>query len=252
MTGAISAALWVSCAERRPAARVRLVCFPYAGGGAQVYRGWAAALPPSVEPWLVHLPGREQRINEAPIANLSELVAALDYALGGFLDRSVAFFGHSMGALLAFELARTRYKDGNSLPQCLILSAHEAPHLPNRRPPIHALPDDDFIEQVGRLNGTPAALLENRKVMKLLLPQLRADFKAVETYQFIDGPPLPVPITICAASDDPDVDVGQLNEWRRYSRVSCRVQIFEGGHFYLHEHRPQLLSHVSRALQRSA
>lgn len=226
---------WIAYHRPRPAPRVRLFCFPYAGGGASIYRGWSAALHPDIEVWPVQLPGREGRIREPAFSRADELVAALLGGLAEPLARGpFAFFGHSMGALIAFELARALRLAGTAGPLHLFVSARRSPDLPARDDDIHDLPEPEFRARLRELNGTPEAVLEHPELMDLLGPLLRADFTLSETHDFVPGPPLACPITAFGGRDDADVTADDLSAWRRQTTAAYRLTMLAGDHFFLH------------------
>ena len=226
---------WVSIPAPRPDASVRLFCFPFAGGGASAYRSWASLFPPDVEVCAVQLPGREERFREPLLRHHQTLVA---HACGGMqrlLDRPFALFGHSMGALIAFECARRLRRHGHR-PVELFASACHAPQLPLPRKPIHDLPDAQLLREVGRLGGTPAQVLENAELMDLIKPVLRADLMLHETYAYGEEPPLDAPITALAGADDPVVRPAHIEPWSAQTSGPFAMKEFAGGHFFIHQH----------------
>lgn len=239
---------WVRCPASNPQARLRLFCFPYAGGSASVFHSWATALRSDIELNAVQLPGRENRLVDPPFIRLAPLVEALAQILPSYLDRPYVFFGHSMGALIGFELARRFRKQGSPGPACLIVSGHRAPHLPDRRPPIHHLPDVRFIEELRRLNGTPEEVLQHEELRDLLLPVLRADFAVCETYLFAPEQPLDCPIFVIGGEQDPEVSQDELAAWQLHTWSAFSLHMIPGDHFFLHSARPLLLNAVNRAL----
>lgn len=215
-----------------PAAPLRLVCLPYAGGAASIYRQWPQALSPDIEVVAVQPPGRENRLREAPHQRMGDLIDELMAALESSLDRPLGLFGHSLGALTAYELAHALVRRGHP-PACLVVSGRRAPHLPALRPPMAHLDDAAFIERLRELGGTPEAVLLHDELMELLLPVLRADFALLESYQPTEYPPLPCPMLVCGGIDDDDVSLADLDAWRPHAAGAFRVARFPGGHFYL-------------------
>lgn len=225
-----------------PGARARLFCFPYAGAGASVYRPWAAAFAPSIEIIGVQLPGRESRFTEPPFDRVGPLLDALLPAILPELDRPsthasrpFAFFGHSLGALVAFELCRRLRAAGAPLPAQLFVSGRNAPQTPLDDEPLHALSDEDLIAGLIRYNGTPAAVLADKELMELVLPVVRADFAIHETYAYKSEPPLDLPITAFGGEADNTVDEAHLEAWRAQTSRGFRRQMFPGDHFYLND-----------------
>ena len=246
MTPASATGPWLAVPRPNPSAPSRLFCFPYAGGGASVYRRWADTFPPSVELCAIQLPGRETRFEEPTFDRLPPLVEALGRALGPALDRPFTFFGHSLGALVNFELTRWLRRLGRPLPARLLVSARRAPQLPSHEPPIHALPEPAFRRKLRRLDGTPAAVLDNDELMALVLPVLRADFAVGETYAYTPEAPLDVPVTAFAGRGDPLASPEQMEPWRDQTTAAFRLQVFPGGHFFLNTATAALLEAVAR------
>lgn len=237
---------WALCFKPRASARLRLFCLPYSGGGTMIFREWPDGLPQDVDLWAVKLPGRERRFAEPAIPSISELADRTIAGLGALLDGPYAIFGHSMGALLGFEMAR---RLRSHPPVKLIASGHSAPQIPREREaPRYDLPHDQFIQELVRLEGTPAEVLENRELLEILLPALRADFQAAETYTYAPGPPLACPIAAYGGSGDAEVSVEQVEAWREQTSGGFVMRIFSGGHFFLHERRAELLEQLGRDL----
>jgi len=234
---------------RRPATAVRLVGMPHPGGGASAYAWWADALPQWVEVAAVQLPGREDRIGEPPFQESPALVRSVADALQPFVDRPFALFGHSAGALLAFETARELHRIAGVRPVALLVSGEAAPHLPRDQAPLHTLPDDELGGQIGLRGGTPPELLANPELMELVLPTLRADLAAWETYEFVEGPRLTCPIVALAGADDPHVAVGAVDAWREHTTAEFRMHVLSGSHFYLADRREQVPEIVALELR---
>lgn len=231
-------------------AAVRLFCFPYAGVGGSVYVPWARELPPTVDVCPVQLPGREARLHEPACPWLSELVAALVPALEAYLDVPCALFGHSMGALMAFELARELRRQGKPGPALLFVSGRRAPHLGSRREPFSHLPDADFVAEIRRrYDGVPGEVLEHQDLMALLLPALRADISLIEHYVFLDGPVLDCPISAFGGQADPEASEAELTAWRQHTRGAFTHQIVPGDHFFIRSARAELVAAVAAGLQ---
>lgn len=240
---------WLKVFEPRPEASLRLFCFPYAGGGASVYRLWPRGLPAGVEVVGVQPPGRESRWRDEPFRHVAPMADEALRGLEANLDRPFAFFGHSMGAILAFEVARRLAVRGGSTPRHLIVSGRPAPTVPESHPPIHDLPREEFIEQIRRYSGTPEEVLRNDELMSLLEPLLRADFSVSESYEHSpDGPRLSLPLTALGGTDDQDVPVADLDAWSEQTSGPFRKHVVEGGHFFVNEQRDETLAIVARTL----
>jgi medium-chain acyl-[acyl-carrier-protein] hydrolase len=231
----------------RPRAKVRLFCFPYAGGGASIYRAWPDALP-HLDVCAIQPPGRETRMREPPFTRLDPLVDAAVEAILPLLDQPFAFFGYSLGAYVAFEAARRLRARGAPAPVRLFLAACSAPQTPRRRPPIHALPEPELIQEIRSYAGTPAAVLEHEELMTLLLPLLRADFGVFETYSSPAQPPLDVPLSILGGLTDEDAPRADLDAWREHTTRAFVLRMFPGNHFFINTERTRLLTSVLQDL----
>ena len=240
---------WIAGGERKPHARLRLFCFPYAGGAASVFRDWSDGLPADVEVCPVQFPGRGTRLMEPAYSQLPLLVGALAEALLPLLDRPFAFFGHSLGSLVSFELARSLQTKHKMRPIRLIVSAGPAPQIPHRGQPIHTLPEEEFSAELRRLSGTPEDLLNHKELMDIVLPSLRADFALFESYQYSWGPPLNCPISTYGGLSDQRVSHRDLEAWRDQTLASFSIRMFPGDHFYLKTTQTLLLQALTRELR---
>lgn len=240
---------WLAGQDARDTgAAFRLFCLPYAGGGAAIYRGWHAIAPGHIQVCAIELPGRGQRMAEAPFQRLAPMVRALARALDPLLDRPFAIFGHSMGGLIAFELARALRADGRPAPAHLFVSAVGAPGIPSGWRALRDAPDAELKEELRALDGTPPALLENDDLMAIMLPVVRADFSVLETYEYRAEQPLDVPITVFGGESDHVVPPWTLSGWRRQSARGARLQMFPGGHFFLQAAANDVVTAIGRAL----
>lgn len=240
---------WIYTPRPLAAPRLRLVCLPFAGGGSATYRGWEDGLPDDVELTIVIPPGRERRLFEPPVSDALQLVAQVRQALDPLLDRPFALFGHSMGALLSFELARALQREGGPTPERLFISAHRAPHRPYPRPPVSDLSATEFAEVLREFNGTPNEVLESTELFELLLPALRADFAVCETYVHREASPLECPIDVLCGRLDRDVTAENVVGWDAQTRAECQEHWFDGDHFFLNDQRAALLELVAQRLR---
>ncbi|MEU8238200.1 alpha/beta fold hydrolase [Actinoplanes missouriensis] len=240
------AAPWFLPFSRGEAARARLFCFSYAGGGASMFRGWRDALPGGVDIRAAQLPGRENRVGEPPARRIGPLVDALHEAITPYLDLPYAFYGHSMGALVAFELARRLRRAGAPEPAHLFLAAFRAPQLPNPNIKIHHLPDE-VLKTVLRTEGTPQHVLDNEELMRALLPTLRADIELCDTYEYRTEPALATPITVFGGHQDVRVSRSDLEPWQAQAAGPFRLVMLPGSHFFLHSAQDLLLDDIVRS-----
>lgn len=227
---------------------MRLICFPYAGGGASVFRSWANhEFLADTEICAVQLPGREARIAESPVDDLCQLVHTLGEVLEPYLDRPFAFFGHSVGALVSFELARELRRVRGIEPSHLFVSGCPAPHLPCSER-ICDLPEDEFLERLYRFNGTPSEVLSHPELMHMMLPALRADFSLRDRYLYREEPPLSCSITSFGGMGDTHVDGLMLRAWRQHTRERFQLWLFQGDHFFVRTAQEPLLEVLSSVL----
>lgn len=237
---------WIVRTKAHPS--LRLFCFPYAGGGASVFRQWGQKLPLEIEACPVYLPGRESRLNEPLYTELDPLVTALSEALQPHLDIPYAFFGHSLGGLLAFELARHLQAQQQIGPQHLFVSAHRAPQLPLKRTPIRALPDAEFRKALFKIGGTPAAVLAHEELMELLTPIIRADFTIYETYRYRPGAPLTCPLTAFGGTQDHLVSRAELEPWREQTSNTFTLTMLNGEHFFVQSAQDDIIRLIVQSM----
>ncbi len=237
----------------RPAPRarpaLRLFCFPYAGAGAAAFRDWDRGLPAELEVAAVRLPGRESRFLEEPYQALEPLIAALcDEVMARHRDVPFAFFGHSLGALVAYELTCALHERGAPLPAHLFASGRVAPHLKDPDGDVHRMSDAQLVVELRERGQTPEEILENEELLEMLLPAVRADFAVAELYQPRHQPPLPLPLTAFGGAEDPDVPEYAVRAWAEHTRAAFSSRMFPGGHFFLDEQRAPLLRAIAEQL----
>lgn len=226
-------------------ARLRLFCFPHAGVGASAYRAWSAPLAgDGVDVCPVQLPGRESRLVEPPYRAIEPLVEALVEGITPYLDRPYALFGHSLGALVAFELARSLRLRGAALPGHLVASGRIAPQRRDPRPTLHDLPDAALLRRVTELGGIPSALRAAPELIAFQLPLLRADLAVNENYRYVPAPPLPVPITAFGGEQDPKTDDAEIRAWAEQASGRFTMRTLPGGHFFVRDAVQQLLRYL--------
>lgn len=232
-----------------PDCLLRLFCFSYAGGSALDFLPWHKHVGPDVEICALQLPGRGVRLDEPPHHELQPLIQVLAREIKPWLDRPFAFSGHSLGGLLAFELARHCMRDGMPEPSRIFVSGCEAPQYRKARKPLSRMPDAELIEALRGYNGTPPEVLENKELMSLCLPFIRADFALVDDYAYETGPLLNVPITVLAGRFDAGVPSESVQEWRRETTAECCVEWFDGDHFFIQSRRNEVIRCVRDGLK---
>jgi medium-chain acyl-[acyl-carrier-protein] hydrolase len=242
---------WIIRPRLNSQARIRLFCFPFAGGGASFYRSWVNYLPPEIELCAVQIPGRENRLREPLFTKLRLLVDTLSPIIAEYINNiPFVFFGHSMGAWIGYEVIRELRRKGEFGPSYLFVSGRRAPHLAAIEPPKHNLSEAKFIDEIRRYNGTPELIMREPELMEIFLPVLRADFSIVETYEYENLGPVDCPITAFGGLQDNSVTLNDLESWRIHTSSEFRAKTFAGGHFYLKDLGPQLLSEIKRDISR--
>jgi medium-chain acyl-[acyl-carrier-protein] hydrolase len=241
--------LWLRRPQPNPLARLRLFCFHYAGGSANVYRTWPALLP-GIELCAVQLPGRENRLREAPFTQIEPLITALLGVLRPELDRPFAFFGHSMGAIIAYELAQALGRTAAPQPIHLLVSGRRAPSLPDPSPPLHHLLPDDMLRAIGQRYGNlPDLLLQDAELKAIYAPLLKADFSVVETYVPSTLAPLACPLSAFGGNADPIATEADLLAWRPLTQRHFALHLLPGSHFYLQQQTNALLAQIVATLK---
>ncbi|HRW10315.1 MAG TPA: alpha/beta fold hydrolase [Caldilineaceae bacterium] len=241
---------WLQVLPHNSAARLRLFCFPYAGGAASIYRQWQHYLPTTTEVCAVQLPGREQRIREQAFATMELLVEALLPNLLPHLDRPFALFGHSMGSLIAYALAQQLQQQYQLTPTHLLVSGRRAPFLPAPESPLHTLTDDKaFLTEIQqRYKNLPAVIFADAELRGLFVPLLRADFALVERYRSQDEPPLACPIVAFGGEADPHATALDLQAWQQLTSRAFALHRLPGDHFYLNQEGPALVTLIAAIL----
>jgi medium-chain acyl-[acyl-carrier-protein] hydrolase len=232
---------------------LRLLCFPFAGGGVSAFSTWSRDLPPDVcgdvEVWAIASPGRESRLREPPVTDMDALVADVVDGITSGLASPYMFFGHSMGALVSFEVARALRAAGSSGPAHMAVSAHRAPHLPNRHRRVRDIGDDQLVARLERLGGTPDAALSDSELRDVLLPTIRADLAMCEQYVYEEGEPLTCSMTGFGGSDDTEVSREEIAAWRCHTRGAFALRVLPGGHFFLDSARTLFLRLLARDMR---
>jgi medium-chain acyl-[acyl-carrier-protein] hydrolase len=235
---------WFPFRRPNPDAETRLFCFPYAGGGASIFRTWPPMLPP-VEVCAVELPGRETRFSEPLLRSVDAMAEQAAEAMRPLLDRPFALFGHSLGARVAFEVAR-RLQASGTPPRALVAAGSAGPGVGQREEPIAALPHAEFVQKLRELEGTPAEVLDNAELLEVYLPLLRADFEASEGYRLVPGELLRCRVCAYGGIQDHAVSSADLAAWSDIASAKAVLRRFPGNHFFLRSEEPRLLQAVAR------
>ncbi|WP_320782575.1 thioesterase II family protein [Streptomyces sp. CRN 30] len=227
-------------------AGVRLVCFPHAGGAASYFFPVSRQLSQVADVLAIQYPGRQERRREPFIGSVTDLADVLVEELRLWADRPLALFGHSMGALVAFEVARRLEHEGIR-PASFFASGRAAPSY-SRDEGVHRRSDEDLIAKVKELGGTAGSLLDDPDVMDMLLPVIRNDYRAVETYRLSPGPPLACPLVALTGDVDPQVSLEEAQAWRTFTTGKFDLYTYSGGHFFLDAHAASVLGTIRTAL----
>ncbi|MDN4524097.1 thioesterase II family protein [Fictibacillus fluitans] len=238
---------WFWCREPRLSPKIKVFCFPYAGGGSSIYRDWA--LGQDIELYAAQLPGRESRYKEPPISSMEDMIPKITEALLEYLDTPFALFGHSMGAVIAYEAACELKKKYGISPVHLFVSGRAAPQVNETGPDIYDLPQKTFIQRLTDLGGTPKEIIEDPIIFDFYEPMLRADFKLNATYQFTDREKLDCSISVLSGNKDKAVGTESLSSWREVTTGSATFEMFEGGHFFIRHQKRQIEKLMFRTLR---
>jgi surfactin synthase thioesterase subunit len=244
---------WIFGGRINPKAQCRLFCLPHSGSGASQFSSWKNFLPPNLDLCPIQLPGRENRLRETPFTRIRPLAENLAEVLEPYLDRPYILYGYSLGALVAFELARQLRRQKTNPAVSLFALARPAPHLAQTKNPLHRLPDDIFVaELTRRFNGMSPLILQDPELMKLLLPTLRADVTALETYVYQDEEPLDCPICAFGGSFDATTTEDELRAWRLHTHRSFELKVFQGDHFFIRTNQLSVLESISACIPESS
>jgi len=239
---------WLLRIRARPQAKLRLFCFPYAGAGASIFHRWPDVLNEEVEVLPVQPPGRETRYREPIHSRIEPLVEEAAAALAPALDRPFAFFGYSLGGLVAFETARELRRRGLAQPRLLLVAASPAPHAPKVHPPIAHLPEPEFLAQIRRIYAPPEEAWRVPELLALMLPILRADIDVYQHFAPRAEPPLDCPLHVFAGDGDRALTTAALEEWRVHTSAAFSARLFPGGHFFIQQQSAPLQRAVDRHL----
>ncbi|WP_432842512.1 thioesterase II family protein [Dactylosporangium sp. CA-092794] len=239
--------LWIRRYNTAPGSPIRLACLPHAGGSASFFVPVSRGLHPRIEVLAVQYPGRQDRRGEPSVADIPTLARLVAAELAGWLDRPLALFGHSMGATLGFEVGRILEKEHGQAPAWLFASGRRAPSR-HRDERVHEQDDNGLIAEMRRLSGTDAGILGDEELLRMILPAIRNDYRAAETYRYTPGPPLSCPITALVGDADPKVTVGEAESWREHTSAAFDLKVYPGGHFYLAKQQRAVLELIEARL----
>ncbi|MFJ4656780.1 thioesterase II family protein [Nocardia sp. NPDC088792] len=247
----IASGLWVRRYQPSPDSAVRLVCLPHAGGSASFFQPVARALTRTVDVLAVQYPGRQDRYAEPCIIDLRELAGHVFEAIKAWTDIPLALFGHSMGATVAFEVALRLEQELGVTPTVLFASGRRAPSQ-HRDEPVHLHDDNSLIAELLSLNGTDPNVLRDDEIRRMVLPAVRADYQAVETYRYEPGPKLKCRVVALVGDRDPRVSVADAKAWDEHTTGSFELRTFSGGHFYLVDELQDVLAVLATELTKTA
>ncbi|ABD11779.1 MULTISPECIES: thioesterase II family protein [Frankia] len=239
--------LWLRRFHPASASAPRLVCFPHAGGAASFYVPLSRALSPVAEVRSVQYPGRQDRRTERPETAIEPLADRIADVLRPLTDRPLAFFGHSMGSTVAFEVTRRLEAAGGPVPFVLFASGRRAPSA-SRAESVHLLDDEGFLREIRALGGTDPRILADPEILKLILPPTRADYRAIETYSAPSDAVIGTAITVLVGDSDAKATVAEAEQWRAHTTGAFTLKVFPGGHFYLSDQQAAVIDTVSAGL----
>jgi medium-chain acyl-[acyl-carrier-protein] hydrolase len=241
---------WFHVTSPRPGALLRLFCFHYAGGAAQMFKTWQQKIGSDIEVCAVQMPGRWSRIREAPLRSVAQMANAVAEVISPLLDRSYAIFGHSLGAAVGFELIHALAEKGARPPVRLFVSARNAPHRPGSIQPFHPLPDAQFIEALqDNYAALPREVLEDPDLGPIFLNVLRADLEAIETHRYTPRALFSVPITAMGGRRDQVISEAQLEAWGELTTGDHTLRMFDGDHFYIVPREDEAIGLIRKTLE---
>jgi len=233
----------------RSGAKIRMICFPYAGGNSSTYMPWVNELPESVDLLAVELPGRSHRFGEPAYRNMEDLIEDLFEAFQILTNKPYILMGHSLGSRVAFELMYRFKQQDLRMPEHFIASGSPAPHIKEKRKELYKLPSDEFKEELRKLNGTPEEVLENVELMKLAEPFIRADFELSETYTYCGNERFNCPISVFHGDKDTEISLSDAQAWEAHFVHSATMHIFPGDHFFIDKNRTNVLKKVNAIIE---
>ncbi len=241
---------WFLRTSSKTSAKFRLFCLPYAGGDSSIYTPWVNQIPDFIELLPIQLPGRSIRIQEPAISSMTELVDQIYLSMLPLLDKPYMLLGHSLGGRVGFELLHKINKTNAPPPKHFIASGSKAPHLPRTNNITYNLPDEEFIEELRKLNGTPSEVINNRELMEFLLPMLKADFCISDNHVTKQKTLLDCSISVFHGEEDTLVSESDARAWQKHFSKPINFQVFSGGHFFINENSDDLLSSLKSILRR--
>jgi surfactin synthase thioesterase subunit len=248
MLSAVDSGLWIRRYQPAPEAGVRLLCLPHAGGAASYYFPMVRALAPGADVLAVQYPGRQDRRTEQPLGSVQELAERITEVVTGDDDRPLALFGHSMGAVVGYEVA-LRLEEAGRGPVRLFVSGRRAPSVARSGEDMHKRSDTALLQAVRQLSGTDDQVFENEELLRMVLPAIRGDYKAIETYEPRPGDRLDCPVTVLTGADDAGITVEEARAWAAHTDGPSDLHVFPGGHFYLNDQQQAVLGVVRRHLE---
>lgn len=242
---------WIANKKPNDRAKIRIFCFPCAGAGASYFRNWHEQFLPEIDFLTMQLPGRENRFSEPLYKNMTQLVRDFAESLRPYMNMPFAFFGHSLGALICYELTKYLRRTHNPIPLQLFIAAYRAPHLPNPKPILHNLPDDDFIDELMYYRGIPEEIIQNKEMLELITPIIKADYKIHETYIYKPEERLGCPIMVFGGIEDGFVSFNDLEGWREETAGECQIRMLPGGHYFINDNCALIVKTIKDNLMKS-
>lgn len=239
---------WITPQRKSENIKLRLFCFPYAGGSSTIFHNWQKLFPFSIQVCPVNLPGRGNRFAEELRTDFFSLVKEIKDGIAPFFDYPFVFFGHSMGGILAFELARLLRRLGLPQPAKLFISGCGAAQISYDKPREYDLSENGIIKDLKNLKGTPAIIFENEELLQVMLPIIRADYKVCQAYIYYRESPLDIPLVAIGGREDDAVPKSQILSWREQTRLKFKSYFIDGDHFFCHTHEEELTQILIREL----
>ena len=234
--------------SKNPKSEVQLICFPFAGSGASLFYPWVSSLSSKFEIWAFQAPGHEELMDQELISDLGQMKKYIHQKVLPILKPPFILFGHSLGAVLAYELSK-ELQTKNLIPATLIVSGRQPPHLKSKKASISHLKNEDFINEVFQFNGIPRELLNSNEFLEMAIPILRADFQLAENYQIQIEEKIKCPIKVIGTTLDQWIDLHEISQWSNATENSCEISIFEGDHFHLKQNPKVITNYLNEDLR---
>lgn len=241
---------WFFTLKEKPESQIRVIALPFAGGGPSAFHSWHPIFSDNIELIVINYPGRETRFTEKPVNDPEEMVSEIVNSLSDYSDKPFVLFGHSMGAMLAYFVTCELQRKQLMMPEILFVSGMRAPHIASRSEPVKQMNDEDLVNSLNKYGGMPAELFKNKELLQIFLPIIRADLEMLGRVPVEKSDNVNVPIFAYGGELDQTFTKDDLQQWDQYSDVEFKLHLMPGGHFYINQHRNELLRAIEDDISR--